>query len=60
MYLVKRDDALCFLATVKDGSLWPNASLQLLPEATARNEWRLEAVSCKALFGKNAVAKRAR
>ena len=28
----------------------PNASLQLLPEAAAQR--RLEAVSCKALFGK--------
>jgi hypothetical protein len=27
----------------------PNASLQLLPEAGT--QWRLEAVSCKALFG---------
>jgi hypothetical protein len=29
----------------------PNASLQLLPEAGARHERTLEAVSCKALFG---------
>jgi hypothetical protein len=29
----------------------PNASLQLLPEAGATQERRLEAVSCKALFG---------
>ena len=29
----------------------PNASLQLLPEAGARHERRLEAVSCKALLG---------
>jgi hypothetical protein len=28
-----------------------NASLQLLPEAGARDERTLEAVSCKALFG---------
>jgi hypothetical protein len=30
--------------------LMPNASLQLLPEAAATQERRLEAVSCKALF----------
>jgi hypothetical protein len=29
----------------------PNARLQLLPEAGATQERRLEAVSCKALFG---------
>jgi hypothetical protein len=29
----------------------PNAALQALPEAAARHERRLEAVSCKALFG---------
>ena len=31
--------------------LRPNASLQLLPEAAATKERRLEAVSCKALLG---------
>ena len=32
----------------------PNARVQLLPEAAARNERRLEAVSCKPLFGSDA------
>ena len=36
--------------------LKPNASLQLLPEAGARHERTLEAVSCKALLGASAAA----
>ena len=38
-------------AVLPPAPLVPNASLQLLPEAGATQERRLEAVSCKALFG---------
>jgi hypothetical protein len=43
------DEDLKNLRTTLDIGSHINASLQLLPEAGT--QWRLEAVSCKALFG---------
>jgi hypothetical protein len=43
------DDLKNLLTTLDIGS-HINASLQLLPEADATQEWTLEAVSCKALL----------